>query len=193
MTAAHGNPRRTNLVVMLMMSVAMLVTACGGDSGDSGSSTGPGGAATSTTRLLESAPASDPSTAEGVAVAALTQIYTWNPATEAQGAALERARKWLGPNLIRTLDTPPTGVETPKPSLQWADWGKAGARVEAFAFASGQKAPDGPDPNRQQYKIGIEQTVVYPDGRREPLPPATVVATVVRSTADGTWLLDEFR
>ncbi|GAB4585222.1 hypothetical protein [Nocardia sp. IFM 10818] len=178
---------------MLLVSVALLVTACGSDSGDSGSGTGPGGAATSTTRLLESAPAPDPTSAEGVAVAALREIYTWNPATETPGAALARARKWLGPTLIRTLDTPPTGVETPKPSLQWADWGKAGAHVEAFAFASGEKAPNGTDPNRQQYKIGIEQTVVYPDGRREPLPPATVVATVVRSTAGGTWLLDEFR
>ncbi|WP_245717343.1 hypothetical protein [Nocardia jejuensis] len=183
--------QRANRVVMLVVSVAMLLAACGGNSSqghDSGS--GGGHQPTPTTRLLENAPAPDPTTPDGVAVTALREIYTWYPATESQSAALARARKWLGPSLIRTLDTPPTSVETPKPSLQWSDWGKAGARVEAFAFASGEKAP-GSDQTRQQYKIGIEQTVVYPDGRRQTLPSGTVVATVVRS--NGAWLLDEFR
>ncbi|MEV6768958.1 hypothetical protein AB0N05_10070 [Nocardia sp. NPDC051030] len=179
-------------VVMLVVSVALLVTACGSGSGSGGNSgQGTSNPPTSTTRLLEDAPAPDPTTAEGVAVAALREIYTWYPATETQDAALARARKWLGPTLIRTLDTPTTSVEAPKPSLQWAEWGKAGAHVEAFAFASGAKAPAGTDPNRQQYKIGIEQTVVYPDGRRATLPSTTVVATVVRN--GGSWLLDEFR
>ncbi|MRH87312.1 hypothetical protein GFY24_07520 [Nocardia sp. SYP-A9097] len=175
---------------MLVVSVAMLVSACGsGSGGDSGpSKLNP---PTSTTRLLESVPAPDPTTPDGVAVAALREIFTWYPATEAQSSPLGRARKWLGPTLIRTLDTPPTSAETPKATLQWADWGKAGAHIEAFAFASGESAPPGADPNRQQYKIGIEQTVVYPDGRRTPLAPSTVVATVVRT--NGTWLLDGFR
>ncbi|WP_307817635.1 hypothetical protein [Nocardia acididurans] len=179
-------------VVMLVLSVAMLATACGGDSGSSeGSGYTTFAPPTSTTRLLEDAPALDPTTADGVAVRALQEIFTWYPATETQDSALRRARKWLGPTLIRTLDTPPSGAETPKASLQWADWAKAGAHVEAFAFASGEKAPTGADPDTQQYKIGIEQTVVYPDGRRAPLPSSTVVATVVRTP--GGWLLDEFR
>ncbi|WP_019927083.1 hypothetical protein [Nocardia sp. BMG111209] len=177
--------RRAILGVMLMGSVTTLAGACG--SSDSGS---PAESPTSTTRQLAAVPAPDPSTPDGVAVAALQQVYTWVPATEAPGASLARARKWLGPSLIRTLDTPPSGVETPKPSLQWADWGRAGAHVEAFTFASGEKAPVS-DPDHEQYKIGIEQTVVYPDGRRESLPPSTVIATVVR-TPDG-WRLDGFR
>ncbi|GAB3206438.1 hypothetical protein [Nocardia tengchongensis] len=178
---------------MLVVSVAMLATACaGGTSTRSGSNPTGGQPPTSTTRLLEVAPAPDPTTADGVAVTALQQIYTWNPATESEGDALRRARKWLGPSLIRTLDSPSTAVDTPRPTLRWAEWGKANAHVEAFAFASGEKAPAGADPNRQQYKIGIEQTVVYPDGKRESLPPVTVVATVVRG-ARGSWLLDEFR
>lgn len=185
--------QRTNLVVMLVVTLAVLITACGGGGSDSPSSKSGGGQdVPTTTRLLENAPAPDPASAEGVAVAALREIYTWNPPTETQSSSLARARKWLGPTLIRTLDTPPTGAETPKPTLQWSNWSKAGAHIEAFAFASGEKAPAGADPNRQQYKIGIEQTVVYPDGRRETLPPATVVATVVRTTTGG-WLLDEFR
>ncbi|NNH71546.1 hypothetical protein HLB23_17015 [Nocardia uniformis] len=173
---------------MLVVSVAMLVVSCGSDSDEPGQ--GAGRPPTSTTRLLERVPAPDPASPEGVAVEALHEIFTWYPATEQEGAALGRARKWLGPSLIRTLDsTTPTAVETPKATVRWADWGKAGATVEAFTFASGAAAP-GADPNRQQYKIGIEQTVVYPDGRREPLAPSTVVATVVRTT-DG-WRLDEF-
>lgn len=194
-TGVHGasaGMRPAIGVVMLVVSVAVLATACGGSSTGGGSNPSAGQAPTSTTRLLEDAPAPDPTTPDGVAVTALEQIYTWYPATESEGDALRRARKWLGPSLIRTLDNPSTGVETPRPSLRWADWAKAGAHVEAFAFASGEKAPAGADPNRQQYKIGIEQTVVYPDGRRESLPPATVVATVVRGPAGG-WLLDEFR
>lgn len=175
-------------VALLAVGIAMAATACGGSGGgESGGQSPP-----STTRLLENAPAPDPTTPDGVAVAALREIYTWYPATESEGDALRRARKWLGPSLIRTLDTPASGVETPRSSLRWTDWGKAGAHVEAFTFASGEKAPAGADPARQQYKIGIEQTVVYPDGKRESLPATTVLATVVQG-AGGTWLLDEFR
>ncbi|MCU1642380.1 MAG: hypothetical protein JWN03_2655 [Nocardia sp.] len=189
MRSVLGNGQHANRVVMLVVGVAMLVSACG-SGGGSGSGPSQLQPPTSTTRLLQSAPTPDPTTPDGVAVAALREIYTWYPATESQSAALARARKWLGPTLIRTLDTPPTSAETPKATLQWADWGKAGAHVEAFVFASGETAPPGADPNRQQYKIGIEQTVVSPDGRREPLPAGTVVATVVRT--NGSWLLDEF-
>ncbi len=169
---------------MLVVGVAMLAAACGSGSDETA------GTPTSTVRQLEAVPAPDPTTPDGVAVAAVKEIYTWHPATEDQSASLARARKFLGPSLIRTLDAPP-GAETPRPTLRWAEWGKAGATVEAFTFASGEKAPNAGDPDRQQYKIGIEQTVVYPDGRRETLPSATVIATVVR-TPDG-WRLDGFR
>jgi hypothetical protein len=174
-----------NLVVILVVGVAMPTAACGGSN--------PAGVhpAVSTTRQLQAVPAPDPSTPDGVAVAALQEIFTWYPATEAQDSSLSRARKWLGPSLIRMLDSPPSGAETPKPLLQWSEWGKAGAKIDAFAFASGETAPPAADPDHQQYKIGIEQTVVYPDGRREQLSPMTVIATVVR-TADG-WRLDGFR
>ncbi|MEV0027475.1 hypothetical protein [Nocardia sp. NPDC050793] len=178
------------LVVMLVMSVTMTIAACGRDeTGESGS--GAPQPATSTTRLLEQVPAPDPVTPDGVAVAALREIYTWRPAGEGPGDSLVRARKWLGPSLIRILEGSLSSSETPKPSLQWADWAKANATVEAFTFASGDRPPPGPDPDLTQFKIGIEQTVVYPNGRKEPLPPATVIATVVR-TPDG-WRLDAFR
>ncbi|WP_460696732.1 hypothetical protein [Nocardia thraciensis] len=182
--------KQANLVVMLVVGVAMLAAACGGSGGDDADAAA-GRTPTSTLRQLEAVPAPDPTTPDGVAVAAIKEIYTWYPRTESQDASLLRARKWLGPSLIRILDTPPGAAETPKPTLRWADWGKADAKVEAFTFASGEKAPNAGDPNNQQYKIGIEQTVVYPDGRREPLPPATVIATVVH-TPDG-WRLDGFR
>ncbi|MEV0246439.1 hypothetical protein AB0H76_07630 [Nocardia sp. NPDC050712] len=213
---------------MLVVSVAVLGAGCsrGGDA-DSGAPQ----SATSTTRLLENVPAPDPVTPDGVAVTALREIFTWRPAAEAPGASLERARKWLGPSLIRVLDAQPllTTTEAPAPSstratgvgpfattvapttttraaptsvaapvetapkvtLQWADWAKAKAVVEAFAFASGEKPPAGADPNTEQYKIGIEQTVVYPNGRKEALPSSTVIATVVRTPAG--WRLDAYR
>ncbi|MBX4378757.1 hypothetical protein K4H02_27255, partial [Mycobacterium tuberculosis] len=78
------------------------------------------------------------------------------PASEAPGASLLRARKWLGPRLLRTLDRSPT--EPAKPALQWADWARAGARVDAFTFASGERAPGATGGDVQQFKIGIEQT-----------------------------------
>ncbi|MFE3443270.1 hypothetical protein ACFXNW_09570 [Nocardia sp. NPDC059180] len=176
------------LVVVLVTGIAMLSAACGREQEQAGPGDGP---ATSTTRRLEAVPAPDPVTPEGVAVAALREIYTWKPVSEDQGASLVRARKWLGPSLTRVVDGSTDVRETPKPTLRWAEWASAGAQVEAFTFASGEKAPVGADPNVQQFKIGIEQTVVYPDGREEQLPPATVIATVVR-TPDG-WRLDGYR
>ncbi|WP_227981737.1 hypothetical protein [Nocardia spumae] len=170
---------------MLVASVALLTGACAGQSEQAGSS-----AVTSTPRQLEAAPAPDPTTPDGVAVAALREIFTWYPAREMQGASLSRARKWLGPSLLHTLDTPVDG-QTPNPTLQWADWGRAGMRVEAFTFASGESAPNAGDPDHRQYKIGIEQTAVGTDGKRDALPPTTVIATVVH-TPDG-WRLDGFR
>lgn len=181
-----GNSRATLVVVVLMAGIA--VAGCGGSGG--GADVPGAGPATSTTRQLEAVPAPDPVTPDGVAVAALREIYTWNPAEEEPGDSLQRARKYLGPSLIRTADaTPASGA--PKPTLRWGEWAAAGARVEAFTFASGERPPASSDPDVQQFKIGIEQTVAYPGGREEQLPPATVIATVVR-TADG-WRLDGFR
>ncbi|MFD3508417.1 hypothetical protein [Nocardia sp. NPDC058666] len=174
---------RTTPAVMLV-AVALAVPACGGDTAEPTRTQ-----ITSTTRLLEAAV--DPTTPDGVAVVALREIFTWNPTTEQPGSSLQRARKWLGPSMIRMLDTSIGATDTPKPSLQWADWGKAKAHVEAFTFASGEPAPATADPAVAQYKIGIEQTVVYPNGRTEALPPSTVIATVVH-TPQG-WRLDAFR
>ncbi|WP_188827535.1 hypothetical protein [Nocardia camponoti] len=169
-----------------MTGVAMLVLACGGGT----STESPASAVTSTTRLLEAAATVDTTTPDGVAVAALREIYTWRPVTEQPGDSLARARNLLGPSMIRTLDAP-AASEAPKPTLQWAEWAKAKARVDAFAFASGERPPTSTDSAISQYKIGIEQTVVYPNGRTEALPPNTVIATVVR-TPQG-WRLDAFR
>ncbi len=178
--------RNAIVVVMLVVGVAVSAAACAG-----GTVTDSAQPPTTTVRQLEAVPPPDPSTPDGVAVAALKEIYTWYPATESEGASLARARRYLGPALLRTLDSPPSVAETPKPSLQWADWAAAGAKIEAFAFASGEKAPSTGDQDHQQYKIGIEQTVRYPDGRREALPPTTVIATV--GYTGGVWRLDGFR
>ncbi|MFB7875069.1 MULTISPECIES: hypothetical protein [unclassified Nocardia] len=170
----------------MLVAVLTTVAACGGDSGSARPDQ-----VTPTTRLLEAGAATDPTTADGVAVVALREIYTWYPTTEQPGSSVQRARKWLGPSMIRMLDSSTGVADTPKPSLQWAEWAKAKAHVEAFTFASGEKPPASADPAVAQYKIGVEQTVVYPDGRTEALPPSTVIATVVQ-TPQG-WRLDAFR
>lgn len=175
---------RTTPAVMLVAFLSTVLVACGGDADPARPQ------ASSTTRLLEAAATVDPTTPDGVAVVALREVYTWHPVTEEPGDSLARARKWLGPSMLRMLDAP-TGTAAPKPSLQWADWAKAKAEVTAFTFASGEKAPPSADPAVTQFKIGIEQTVVYPDGRTEDLPPSTVIATVVQ-TPQG-WRLDGFR
>jgi hypothetical protein len=136
-------------------------------------------------------------------VLALEQIYTWHPASEQPGVSLLRARQWLGPTLLTVLDQPATGVVTPTTSLQWSDWARQGAIIEAFAFPAGeqQEVPVAttatPQPGqtpvlrRELHKIGIEQTAVYPDGRHETLEPVTVIATMVLTP--GGWLLDDYR
>src|SRR5690606_333408 len=91
------------LVVMLVVSTVVFAAACG--SGGESSESGSAGAIPTTTRLLEQAPAPDPVTAEGVAVTALREIFTWRPADEEHGESMRRARKYLGPSLIRTLDS----------------------------------------------------------------------------------------
>ncbi|WP_336084191.1 hypothetical protein [Nocardia sp. SSK8] len=170
----------------MLVAVMGTVAACGGDSGSARPDQ-----VSPTTRLLEAAAAADPTTPDGVAVVALREVYTWYPATEQPGSSVQRARKWLGPSMIRMLDGSAGATGTPNPSLRWADWAKAKAHVTAFTFASGEKAPASADPAVAQYKIGVEQTVVYPDGRTEALPPSTVIATVVQ-TPQG-WRLDAFR
>lgn len=181
---AHTKP-----VVVLMLGIVLLSAGCtaGGDE-TTDSTPGP---ATSTPRKLETAPAPDPATPEGVAVVALQEIFTWYPSTEDQGASLSRARKWLGPSLLRIVDSAAADGQRPRTTLRWGDWAKAGARIDAFTFASGERAPAGSNPNVAQFKIGIEQTVVYPDRREEPLAPTTVIATAVKEP--GGWRLDRFR
>ncbi|MFD6463834.1 hypothetical protein, partial [Streptomyces roseolus] len=76
------------LVVVLVVSVAVLGAGCARDRG-AGSNSAASQSATSTTRLLENVPAPDPVTPDGVAVAALKEIFTWHPATESPDASLE--------------------------------------------------------------------------------------------------------
>lgn len=197
-----------------LSTALLLVVGCGSDrDGDKAIPVTP----PTSTRLINPPPP-DPTTADGVAVIALTEIYRWHPTAELPGVSLLRARRWLGPHLRAVLEKPAIGVETPKPTLQWSDWAAKKAIIEAFAFASGEQAPveepsasavapstgaavspgatAGPETDAGQVlrrtlcKIGIEQTVVYPDGRREELPPTTVIATVVLTP--GGWLLDDF-
>ncbi|MFC4373585.1 hypothetical protein ACFO5K_05680 [Nocardia halotolerans] len=178
--------RIRTIPAVMLVAVLTSVAACGGDVDPARPDQ-----AGSTTRQLEAAATADPSTPEGVAVVALREIFTWNPLTEEPGDSVARARKWLGPSMVRMLDASTGEAAAAKPSLRWAEWAKARAHVEAFTFASGDQAPEDADPAVAQFKIGIEQTVVYPNGSTEALPPSTVIATVVQTTQG--WRLDAFR
>lgn len=162
--------------------VGLATAACGSDPAATD------GHSRTTTRSITAAPAPDPQSPEGVAVAAIREVYTWYPATEPEGSSLARARRWLGPRLLRTLDQRSEVVGTPRTSVRWSDWATARARVEAMTFAAGERPPNSTDPTVQQFKIGIEQTVVYPDGHTESLPSSAVLTTVVQ-TPEG-WRLD---
>ncbi|MFH5227539.1 hypothetical protein [Antrihabitans spumae] len=133
----------------------------------------------------------DTNSADTVAVEALARIFSWRPADEPQGGSLARARDLLGPTLLTVVDGYASDSAPPRTSLQWAHWRDTGARVDAFTFASAEPSGD-TDPARIQHrKIGIEQTVVYPDGDTESLPPTAVIATLIR-TSDG-WRLDTYQ
>ncbi len=166
----------------LLPLVILLLAGCGGGTDRPAP---PPAAAPSTSVAAPVDPAA--AAPDAVAVEALRIIFSWYPAAERPGDSLAKARPLLGPKLLAVLDRPGTA---PKTSLEWGDWARERAKIEAFAFASGQRAPLD-DPDRVERKIAVEQTAIYPDGRRVALPPATVVATIVR-TGQG-WRLDDYR
>lgn len=202
----HCERRWAAGVCALAVSAALATASCGSESSNAVSTPPPPPATTG----LRNVPSPAITTPEGVAVAALREIFTWYPAQEKPSDSFRRARQWLGPSLTRLANgagpasattsavalPPPSSaaaapsVETaPPPSLRWNEWATAGAVVEAFAFASGE-VPADTDPARVLRKIGIEQTVVYRD-RREPLPSIAVIATLIKT--DAGWRLDQYQ
>lgn len=171
----HSHRTLTSLLITVT-AVPLLLTGCGTDEPQ--------------TPVTEQ-PSVDTNSADSVAVEALARIFSWRPADEPQGGSLARARDLLGPALLTVVDANAAASTPPRTSLQWAHWRETGARIDAFTFASAEPSGD-TDPARIQHrKIGIEQTVVYPDGDTESLAPTAVIATLVR-TADG-WRLDTYQ
>ncbi|MBJ8342957.1 hypothetical protein JGU71_29130 [Antrihabitans sp. YC3-6] len=171
----HSHRTLTQLLITVS-AVTLLLMGCGTDD--------------------RSPPSTEPSvvdtnSADTVAVEALARIFSWRPADEPQGGSLARARDLLGPTLLTVVDANAAASTPPRTSLQWAHWREAGARIDAFPFASAEPSGD-TDPTRIQHrKIGIEQSVVYPDGDTELLLPTAVIATLIH-TADG-WRLDTYQ
>lgn len=125
--------------------------------------------------------------AEDVAAAAMRELYTLQPTEEAPGDALRRVRPWLSEAMNARLAVLPPA---PGASLRWADWSTGRARVDAQTFVSAERPPR-EVPGRADRKVGVTQTVSWPDGRREVLAPFTVAVTLV--DVDGGWRVEDYR
>ncbi|MGW4718840.1 hypothetical protein [Nocardia sp. NPDC004260] len=142
--------------------------------------------ATVPTPLTASGPVAGQSP-DAVAAGAMRELYTLVPGRESSGDSLRRVAAWLSPAMrirIEHLPAPPAA------SLQWASWVESGARVEAATFVSAERPPR-EQPGTAARKVAVSQTVRWPDGRSEPLPPFSVAVTVVE-TGDG-WRVDDYR
>lgn len=139
-------PRRAAALAAAGLAGALLLTAC--------SSTGPPTETpAATTRAGEGPPlhaehpgAADPEAANALAAAAaaLTEVFTWQPATEdSRGAALARARPWLSGDLADAVDHPGPAPDPPRPDPDWARWAAQGTVVTATVTALATRQ-DGP-------------------------------------------------
>ncbi|WP_280184397.1 hypothetical protein [Nocardia gipuzkoensis] len=124
---------------------------------------------------------------EAVAAGAMRELYTLVPGRESQGDSLRRITAWLSPAMRTRTEHLPA---PPAASLQWASWVEGGARVEAATFVSAERPPR-EQPGTAARKVAVSQTVRWPDGRGEPLPPFSVAVTVVE-TGNG-WRVDDYR
>ena len=126
-------------------------------------------------------------TPEDVAAAAMRELYTLRPAEEAPGDALRRIRPWLSESTnARIAALPPA----PGASLRWADWSTAGAHVDAQTLISAERPPR-EMPAHADRKVGVTQTVSWPDGHHEALAPFTVTVTLV--DVGGGWRIENYR
>ncbi|WP_157129144.1 hypothetical protein [Nocardia amamiensis] len=125
--------------------------------------------------------------AEVVAAAAMRELYTLRPAEEAPGDALKRVRPWLSESMNARLAALPPA---PGASLRWGDWSTGRARVDAETFVSAERPPR-ELPGHADRKVGVAQTVSWPDGHRDAVAPFTVTVTLVE--VDGGWRVEDYR
>lgn len=124
---------------------------------------------------------------EEVAAAGMRELYTLRPAQEAPSDALERLRPWLSESMNARIAALP---QAPGASSRWADWSSARVRVDARTLVSAERPPQ-ESPGHADRKVGVTQTVIWPDGHHENLAPFAVTVALVAT--DGGWRIDDYR
>lgn len=192
-TTHFGIPRRCAArlsPVLLAVVLAAGVGGCGHENASQGASSTTPPPWTTPTPITAAGPAAGDSP-EAVAAAAMRELYTLRPASEAAGDALNRIRAWLSPALLARLGLPAAPVASHESAPpQWDSWKAAGARVDAKTLVSAERPPS-EAPGHASRKVGVTQTVTWPDGHSEALAPTTVLVDLVEASPG--WRVDDYR
>ncbi|MET8427827.1 hypothetical protein [Nocardia sp. NPDC004860] len=183
--------RRGGRITLVLLAVALAaVGGCGHENASQTASSTTPPPWTAPTPITAAGPAAGDSP-EAVAAAAMRELYTLRPASEAAGDALNRIRLWLSPALLDRLGPPAAPVASHESAPpQWAGWKAAGARVDAKTLVSAERPP-GEALGHASRKVGVTQTVTWPDGHSEALAPFTVIVDLI--DASPGWRVDEYR
>ncbi|WP_157762694.1 hypothetical protein [Nocardia yamanashiensis] len=184
--------RRAARLVPLLFTVglAAAVGGCGHEKASLPASSTTPPPWTTPTAITAAGPAAGDSP-EAVAAAAMRELYTLRPTSEAAGDALNRIRPWLSPALLARLGpaAAPVASHQSAPS-QWASWKAGGARVDAATLVSAERPPS-EAPGHASRKVGVTQTAIWPDGHSEALAPFTVIVDLIQASPG--WRVDDYR
>ncbi|WP_459963945.1 hypothetical protein [Nocardia sp. IFM 10818] len=170
----------------MIVAAGLLAVGCANDrSTDSPPSSTTPHPSTAPTPITAPGPKAGDS-AEAVAAAAMKELYTLRPATESPGDSLTRIRGWLSLAMLARIGS----LTAPAASLEWAGWAGSGAQVDAKAFVSAERPPS-EEPGLASRKVGVSQTVSWPDGHSESRAPFTVVVDLIDTPAG--WRVDDYR
>ena len=173
------------------LAVAVLAGGCAHERGsESASATATTTPWTSPTPITAAGPAAGDS-AQTVAASAMRELYTLRPAIERAGDELNRIRAWLTPALLARLGPAAAPVASHQAGgPEWGRWQAARARVDAQTLVSAER-PAHEEPGRASRKVGVTQTVVWPDGHSEARAPFTVVVDLAETPAG--WRVDDYQ
>lgn len=118
------------------------------------------------------------STADEVAVAAISGLHTWTPAAQQSpwDAMNAIADQLTGP-LAEAASTRPDPDPTPR---QWPAWARSGDRVIGVATLGSDQDPVADEARQATRVVHLRQKVLHPDGATTPLEPITVTVELER-------------
>jgi hypothetical protein len=154
---------RTTTHALAAAVAALLLAGCGAGSAAQEASPTLRGDGSGVPMHLPEGAATTPDNAspQQVAVSALTQVYTWQPAVEpTRGDALARAAAWLGGDLLAAAQAPATDTGL-RPDADWVRWAAQQAVVRATVALTGEETtPVG----GHVYTATVTQSVLTPAG-----------------------------